>query len=64
MIIECCYHPMNFGFPLYMGEKEPILDKRITSGVCEDCFLIEQEKNRQHHEKRIVQDMDEQFKNK
>jgi len=47
MIIECCYHPMNFGFPLIIGEKEPLNDKRVTSGICPDCFLIEQEKNRQ-----------------
>jgi len=44
MVVECCCHEQNFGFPLIIGTKEPILDTSITSGICGDCLIIEEEK--------------------
>jgi len=41
MIRECAYHPRHFGFPLTMGEIEPLSDTSVTSGICELCMEIE-----------------------
>ena len=41
MLRECCYHTHHFGFPLTMGEIEPLSDTSVTSGICSDCLQIE-----------------------
>ena len=49
MIRECAYHPRHFGFPLIMGEIEPLEDKDVTSGICELCVEIEMEIIEEYH---------------
>ena len=40
MIIECSWHEKYFGHKKIVGEKEPLNDKRVTSGFCPVCFRI------------------------
>ncbi len=37
MKITCSWHMEFFGFPLVLGEKEPLSDPHETGGVCESC---------------------------
>ncbi len=41
MKIRCAWHKKNFGFELFMGEKEPLEDTSITDGICPECYKKE-----------------------
>ena len=55
MIRECSWHPVYFGFPLIMGEVEPLEDMTRTSGACPDCLSIQLAEIEAHNEANDVQ---------
>ena len=52
MIRRCCYCKK------IMGEKEPLNDKRITDGICDDCYESLMDEHFEGNERQIKNTLD------
>lgn len=41
MKVRCAWHKQNFGFELFLEDKEPLEDPGITDTICPECYNIE-----------------------